>query len=49
MVPGERVLKGEGKAWIFTTFLRGQKWKKMRKSRMDMVRFGFPELSVGAK
>ena len=28
MVPGERDLKGEGKAWIFMTFLVGQKWKK---------------------
>ena len=29
MVPGERVLKGEGKAWIFMTFWGGQKWEKI--------------------
>ena len=31
MVPGDKVLKGEGKSWIFMTFLGGSKIGKNMK------------------
>ena len=48
MVPGEMVLKGFAKPWIFM-MLGDQNAKKTLKFRMNMVRFGFPELSTLAK
>ena len=46
--PGEMVLKGFRKPWIFM-ICWGSKIGKTWKFRMNMVRFGFPELSTLAK
>ena len=49
MVPGERVLKAEGKAWILMIFVGGSKVEKTSKCWMNMVRFWSLELSTLAK